>query len=135
MYSSGPTQWHVLIASGLTLSSSHQQINISEQLILPIVCPMLSPHSRLIDSVTPHLLHIQSQGWLFRAPENLQGAEQVEIYRSTLQKTFGITPAKAYSAFMSRKLAINKEAADSCLYDLVQLANTVYPHLDGIQKD
>ena len=67
--------------------------------------------------------------------ENLQAFEQIEIYRSTLQKTFGLSPEKAFSALISRKLDINKEDVDAYASDLVQLANTVFPHWESVKKD
>lgn len=59
----------------------------------------------------------------------------MEIYRSTLQKTFGLSPEKAFSALLSRKFDVQKEDVDSFASDLVQLVSTAFPNWDTSKRD
>ena len=61
--------------------------------------------------------------------------QQLEIYRSTLQKTFGLSPEKAFTALLSRKFDVQKEDVDSFASDLVQLVSTAFPNWDTTKRD
>ena len=67
--------------------------------------------------------------------DNMTAIDKLNLYRSTLQKTFGLTPEKAFHTLTQRKFDTSKDDVDGFASDLVHLVSTAFPEWDSNKKD
>ena len=67
--------------------------------------------------------------------EHLAPNEKIEIIRLTLQKSFGLSPEKAFAAFCSRNFDSSKEDIDAYASDLVHLLTICFPTWTPAHRD
>ena len=67
--------------------------------------------------------------------QDLGPEDILDLYRSTLQKTFGLTAEKAFQALCARTFDVSKEDIDSYASDIVNNVDTAFERWTAMSKD
>jgi transposase InsO family protein len=65
----------------------------------------------------------------------LTAEQKLELYRSTLQKKFGLSPEKAFNSLCNKKFDLAKEDVDQYANELVHLIGIVFPKWEPEAQD